>query len=435
MKLKFNINAILQYILIYLCLFLNGSSLYANLKNNNYSIILLIDLLIITIGIVSSFINKSKYKNKYCLILLSILLFFICLVRYLIGGAGIQVFFEYASCILVVFLAISINKEKFIERLVNLVVFFAIISLFLFLIQIISPELFKSMLPQYNSGFSYNDWSQGYEIKIFYKEWGRIIYSAREEEFLRNSGIFTEPGNYQIILNCTLFMLLFFQKKVTLDNKKYYGSIFIIILTVLTCQSTSGYLCLIVQLLAFFIMKKNRVLSRLKRLLIGFGIFICIILIIDMSFRGNQSLLSTAIFNKLFDSSGSFGVDNSTGIWRIATINTSIDLMLSNPLGIGFDNAYTYIQSILSGSAGGALMFFGASLGIIPFISVLIWVLTPILITRKITIGAKLAYIFLYFNVEFAQSKVFYPFLIMIPLYLILSNNKQFNINLDKENR
>ena len=64
MKLKFNINAILQYILIYLCLFLNGSSLYANLKNNNYSIILLIDLLIITIGIVSSFINKSKYKNK-----------------------------------------------------------------------------------------------------------------------------------------------------------------------------------------------------------------------------------------------------------------------------------------------------------------------------------------------------------------------------------
>ena len=182
-------------------------------------------------------------------------------------------------------------------------------------------------------------------------------------------------------------------------------------------------------------MKKNRVLSRLKRILIEFGIVICIILIIDMSFRGNQSLLSTAIFNKLFDSSGSFGVDNSTGIWRIATINTSIDLMLSNPLGIGFDNAYTYIQFILSGAAGGALMFFGASLGIIPFISVLIWVLTTIVVTRRITLSAKFAYIFLYFNIEFAQSKVFYPFLIMIPLNLILSNLKKCNMNLDKENR
>ena len=66
----------------------------------------------------------------------------------------------------------------------------------------------------------------------------------------------TLPGVYQIVLNAALFVLLFWKKKLYFGNEKQYRTATVIVLlTLITCQSTTGYLSMMVILLCFFFMR------------------------------------------------------------------------------------------------------------------------------------------------------------------------------------
>ena len=174
--MKINRNAIIQYFLIYLMLVFNGANLYINFSKQHSSLYWLLLIAIVGVGLFSYVYKPKKYKNMYCCIILAIVFASIVVVRYTAGGVGVKVFIEYAAHVFLTFLAVSVNKEKFAQRLINSVYVLAIISLICYVIQLVKPEILKMFLKRaYLGQFVqvYCRLSAGLGAVVFLNERGR----------------------------------------------------------------------------------------------------------------------------------------------------------------------------------------------------------------------------------------------------------------------
>ena len=423
-------SAMYQYILMYLMMIFNGGVLYPVLQNQNPTALSLISYLFVFIGFMNYFINKVKYGNSYCIIISGVLIVCVILVRLTAGGVGIAGLMDYLISIMLAFLAVCVDKNKFSERLINIVYFFAGISLLCYFVQIISPSTLEMLFSPFNSTFSYNDWSAasygGDVVNVPYTAWGKLFFTMREGEMSRNLGIYSEPGNYQIVLNCALFILLFLPKLYSFSKRQIRRRFIVIIIAILTTQSTSGYLILLSLCIAFFFSDyRYENMSNVRKIILGILGVSLSVLVIDYNVRGNESFLNTAVIAKLF-SNGSVDITASSGYWRLGSIGASIYIMITHPFGTGYDYAFSTIQQYLPGSAGGALMKFGAALGIIPFIITIVWFIAPVIRDHRLTISAKIAFLILYFQTSLAQSKVFYPFIVAIVVLIVVTRRDKF---------
>lgn len=419
--MKINSNAIIQYFLIYLMLVFNGSNLYIVFSKQQPTLYWLVLALIIGLAVCGYIFKPKKYKIMYCSIILAIIFACIILVRYTAGGVGVTILVEYAAHIFLTFLAICVNKEKFTQRFINTVYVLAIISLICYVIQIINPEILKMFLKRYDSIFGRRIWENSYKYTVYYQPaWGQLFFSMREGEMGRNLGMFSEPANYQIVLNSVLFLLLFCQNYFAFSKKEYIRRIVVILLALLTCQSTTGYICMFILVIAFLFNNREMLqLKGMKNKIFGFIAICALLLVIDYFVRGADSFFGTAITGKIIGTDNNLDLSASTGAFRIGTIAASLGIMFTKPLGVGFDRAFTIIEAYQEGAAGGALMLFGGALGVIPFLSVIIWTIKPVIKTKFISLYAKIAYIVFFLYTGFAQSKVFYPCVIMIPLLIL----------------
>lgn len=419
-------SAVKQYVLIYLMMLFNGGVLYPVLEADMPTSLMIITYAIVGYGIAVFFIKKREYENWYCMVISIFLLLSIIFVRYTVGGVGINSLMEYLVCIMVAMLAACVDRELFVTRIINLVYAIAEISVVCYLFQINSPEWLKMIFKPFASTFGYNDWSSaaygGNVVRASYMAWGKLFFSMRDGEMSRNLGIFTEPGNYQIVLNSALFLLMFLPELYTFSPKQLKRRFFAIVVALLTCQSTSGYLIFFIFCITFFVSRKQYENMSGVRRIITLLVFLALgALVVDYNIRENDSLLNTAVLSKLFDN-GSVDVTISTGYWRLGTTGTSIMLMIMHPLGNGFNTTFSTIQNQLAGSAGGALMAFGAALGIIPFIATVIWFVRPIFKDSRFDIPVKIAYLVMYIQISLAQSKVFYPFLVAIIVVVVMTH-------------
>ena len=417
-------SALIQYVLIYLMMIYNGGVLYYTIQGENPIYNQVVSYAIILIGFIAILFNKRKYSNRYCLYISLILAIGVIVVRYTVGGVGLSVLVEYLSCIMMAFLAVCVDKSMFSTRMINVVYYFAGLSVICYFIQLFYPDILKTILTPFSSTFSYNDRSAatygGSVIRVPYTAWGKLFFTMREGEMTRNLGIYTEPGNYQIVLNCALFSLLFLPQFHLFDRKQVRRRFIIITLAVLTTQSTSGYLILLSYFIAFFFVKEYDNLTNIKKTILGSLFFVAILLVLNYNIRGNESLLYTALLGKLF-SDGNVDITASTGVWRLGTMGTSVVIMITHPFGVGFDATFSTIQQQLAGAAGGALMTFGAALGVIPFFATIIWHIRPIIKSCNLTTAAKIVFMILFFQSTMAQSMVFYPFIVSIVILLVVN--------------
>lgn len=104
--------------------------------------------------------------------------------------------------------------------------------------------------------------------------------------FGRNAGLFWEPGMFQIILNIAVFFLL------TTDELKVDKYIIIFVITILTTMSTTGYICLLLNLV-YFLYRSNRIKHKLRYYVI---IVLCIIVILILD--ANTNLITDKLINK-----------------------------------------------------------------------------------------------------------------------------------------
>lgn len=80
--------------------------------------------------------------------------------------------------------------------------------------------------------------------------------------FHRNAGMFNEPGSHQIFLNFALLFLMSDETRMGMSKKKYCWAIALLIVTILSTLSTTGFICLGVVLLTVAFRKKGRKMAR-----------------------------------------------------------------------------------------------------------------------------------------------------------------------------
>lgn len=406
--MKIRYKTVFHYIILYFMLMLCQSNLY-EVFIKKYDVV-------VFFAIIAMIIMAPKKKYQYPFYISVLLLVSILFVRITSGGLGITTWLTWTIKILITAVAVFYNQEKFIERYCRIVSFFAGISIVMYVLWLVFPGILKQILIQYNSIFTYNVWTTASQYTTYnYENFGLFFASFTENNsaILRNTGIYTEPGVYQMVLNSVIFILIFDidADQFTLSERK--KMLFINIVALLTTISTSGYFGLAVIIIGLLFARTEK---KIKRYIgIALAIF-AVIVVVGVARRGTGSFLSTMVLGKIFNTSGQFDINAGTGIYRTRTVHAAILAMFTHPLGMGAGRLQGLIQAGGEGNVAGAVFTMGAMIGIIPFSLVLLWIFKPI-VSSPLTMIEKLIIVFLYFNTAIAQSSPFYPPLIIFTLY------------------
>lgn len=366
------------------------------------------------------FVRKRAFEViKYSSILLLGLLIAVAFVRILTNGIGLQAWATWGVGVLGCVCAFVVNPECFVDRFIKIVVVLALISIVFWCIQIIKPDILKNVLYEFDSHWTYSTWSSATDVTVHhYKAYGVLLYSFSDTDngMSRNTSIFTEPGVYQMVLNTALTLLLFFKEFVFTSKKRYIRSIFVIIIAIVTCQSTTGYIGMISIISVYIFSHKNAESVIRRRIIFLIAIVSCLI-IFDFVIRGNESLLNTVVFSKIADEKG-MNLETDTGFYRMVMINICIESIINNPLGIGSEELdhLVYLSGVEAVAA--SILTFAAILGVIPCLFYLFWLFRPIFSLCKPQY-VKWLIVFLYFNTVLAQSSAFYPCLLSFTIIAI----------------
>lgn len=395
--IRIKIESVVQCLLIYLLLTIDGSFLFDIHENIIKYCILGICIFVVLV--------YPQYIDQNLILTLIILLFGIAFVRILNdGGVGLRVWSLYAVQLLIASIAVRCNRSKFVILYIKVVVVLSIISLVFWAIGIINPVILKSILIP-NVAVNYN-------ASTFY---GMFLYVMRDDT-VRNVGIYPEPAGFQVALNMALFLLLFYGQSLGLSRKQINIYTVILIATLLSAQSTTGFLSMAAVLLGFIISKKqiDKDFKNIKG-----GIFLIIAfalcyLMIDFRINGNHSLITRGFIDKLFNGN-KLDLGVSTGRYRIESIQATITSIFKNPLGIGYDKINA-LKTMLGRSAVGNGLFTAiAAEGVISIGYALYWMFKPIIQHEK-SKTALLVIIFMFINSTLSQAIVFYPSFIIITI-------------------
>lgn len=407
--MKIRVSVLTQYFLIYIMLIMSYSCMAVFYLNQNIVNIALLCFFCILL------LKHKKYRNSYAIFGILILLTGVVFQRLLSGGAGLSGFLQLAMPILCANMAICSNKKEFLNRYLKVVCWFAVISDIFWLVFLVFPQIEKVWLAvEY---FTQAIGSKGYET--YWHGKGVLLYSFLEIHPTRNCGIFTEPGVYQIVLNSALFILLFWKDKLNFKTEKEYNKILLIIfITLASCQSTTGYISMLIIIVLFMLQKKYDTHSKTKRRIALLTILAGILLLIEYSFNGTDSILHQQIIVKLFGESNSFTLDLSqgSGQYRLGTILYCLETIVKHPLGVGYD---VFTVGREAAMVAASLFSFACIYGIITWAAVLIWILTPVIRREKAIVA--LAFILMFVNTTLGQTLLIYPAQIMIPIYLAVT--------------
>ena len=109
------------------------------------------------------------------------------LIRLSVGGIGIIAIVSMLSSVYIVAIAVIYNKESILDRVLKTIVFLASMSLFLWLLCMFVPQIYESLIPQYNSLMTYRIYSDAENYKeIHYVCRGLFLYTFREVDRMKN---------------------------------------------------------------------------------------------------------------------------------------------------------------------------------------------------------------------------------------------------------
>jgi hypothetical protein len=236
-------------LLVFTLLFFSGNPLATFLFGKLSTII----GLLLTLKIINSSLNINKlFIKKYKLLLLGILL--ISMIQYIIlPSISFPAIVNLILKILMGGFIISYLQEDFALYFFKVLAFLSSVSLVLFLgINIVGISLPYFLI--------------GPEIKSY------IIYGTSYEfHMLKNAGMFWEPGAHAGILTLCLGLNFNHLKYYWFNNK---FQLIVIILAVITTQSTTGYIVGFLILLLYFYKPRNFGVSLLiLPLIIGIGLY------------------------------------------------------------------------------------------------------------------------------------------------------------------
>lgn len=141
------------------------------------------------------------------------------------------------------FCASIISTESFKQKYINVIIFFAVVSLVGYTIGLIRPSVALNF-PLTIGDASVDYYNAGIYVFMRAKGYGTLVLTQR------NAGICWEPGCYQAFLNIALLFLLDTQEKK--PQEKFNTKFILLLVTVMTTGSTTG-LILMVLILAIYL--------------------------------------------------------------------------------------------------------------------------------------------------------------------------------------
>lgn len=295
--MKINLNGILEYIFVFFTI-ISCNSVYMNFLDSYINRFIIVSYCIVVIMLI--FLKKVTYNNikKFVLFLLVYLVYIgIFYIFNNITIFGFE-FFSYFFVLFPLIFLFFINESK--EDIIRLLKKFKDVIIIIAIISLIFYSLVNlKIITKFN--YSPVNWS----IKVNVPNVSNIYYIT--QNLRRNSMFFVEPAIYSI------FIVLGLALEMAYDKKRI--NIIILLVTIISIQSTTGFLLSIIVLLINFIKKHD-----FKKFLI----FIIIGIVIASS-------LSIGILNKKSDSL-SFRIRKDDYI-------TCYKAWKTNPLfGVGFMN-------------------------------------------------------------------------------------------------
>lgn len=258
----------------------------------------------------------------YHLIILIAVIVIIMTVSSVINGENLRnlIFTIFALVCAILFIS-CFDWDSFTKHYVDVMCVLSIVSLICFVVYMLIPSIRYIALVQNNAGNTYS-------CLFFYVGGGN---------FNRNYGLFWEPGAYQTFINLALLF------EVCKDKPKI-STILILIVTVITTYSTTGYLALGLILILLYIRKGANSKLKLTITPILFIGFIFAYLNQDLLFGSSLSSGESTVFGKLirfFSDSGVSPTLGSEGV-RFNAIFEVIRAFLEKPiLGYGYQGLIT----------------------------------------------------------------------------------------------
>ena len=162
----------------------------------------------------------------------------------------------------------------------------------------------------------------------------------------RNSCLFTEPGQFQIFINLGIFIELFIKDKPSLKM------LVLLVVTLLTCQSTNGFFVAILLVLGYVL--NFDLEESVKAKYIRYGISVTLFAAFIVLWMNFDSLnIVQEVLGKVSD----FFVndytmnDLGTGLERHRAFDLALEAYWQNPItGLGYKGMSDDIESIYSGS-------------------------------------------------------------------------------------
>ena len=265
------------------------------------------------ISIFFSMVGKKYTEHKKIMIL-----YFVMIIAFL----AVSIYHhEYFNRILIkvlcmttsMFICISYPLEDYTQAFLKCMTFFSVSAIFLTLIAYISPAIVRALPSIINTA----------GIRYYSIGFAGLDERSLTTWNIRTSGIFWEPGVFQMYLNLAILLELM------LDNAKNKKRIAIYISALFLTFSTTGFLAFGWMIATYALFGRDNSRSVTKNIVVFIALIIGSIAAYFIVFYTN---LGTSVFGKLFNMK-----DGSTMV-RLASVLINLEIIRDHPFaGIGME--------------------------------------------------------------------------------------------------
>lgn len=401
-------NNILLYILLLSTILLSRDTLISSIRLGFYKsfFIYIGIILIVILGVCINLIKNNEFKicniNKNLTVNILIfigLIFVTSLIKFDFQMYIISIIFY----ILVTYIFVNLFEfEDFFKKFSNIMVFLSIISLimcYVFRGTILFPGgVISSNIPVVvnSAGVPFFDFGLSYVVAWPY--------------YIRNFGVFREPGVYQF------FLLMPFIYEVLIERKKVrYFNIIVLLLTVVSTFSLAGILVMILVIFVYIariIVEKKDTKKRLT-IIVLLGIIGLIIMTLFYMNNYNLKSIIDEAFKKLT-------TVNESSSARMESIINNIKFFITSPI---WGRKFAYVQYASQHNTNSTLSIFAIFGVIVGFLHVyFLYVLTAKVSNNKKIRIAVLIIMFMLINSQFLIGNTMF-WVITFSVFMISEEN------------
>lgn len=378
MKLKLkksDIEWMVDTAIILLLLFASGTCYTSIHQSKVYMATLLILILLLV------FKARAIVSGKSVVLLSA--MFFLNLIT-----AGVNIDFDAVSymglfiTLVIGFCACNlIEKERFYEIFLKIILFFCVFSLILTVV--------SNMYPAFILGFPVSEYRNFHTVYGLHTFLG--IYPS---QINRNCGPFREPGVFEIYLNFALMIVMFRHN----SDKRKLSKILLLVITIVSTESSTGIIAMAAIFAGYlFYRPQNRNKThKYLRMIVMVGLVISVVAVLT---------IPALLLIKLDSSSTAY----SSYLTRHVGTLTDLKLWLDAPF---FGQGITNYESMYAGTANSitkALAIYGVVFTFLE--AVLLWRFIKVIITRREGTATRLCVAAAMAAIFYTQDILFFPFI------------------------